>query len=90
MTRYIIVPIKAGEKECFPCIYAPDEWGKCRLFWERITEPNLRCPACLEAEAKLKTLVEAVAGTETLVSLYGSEAQKETMRQALAALKKGE
>lgn len=93
MKRHIIVPIEAGEKECDNnCNWEVRRFGaKCRIFGEMISElataPLLRCPTCLEAGAKLKTLVEAVAGTETLVSIYGSEAQKETMRQALAAIK---
>lgn len=100
--RYIIVNIEADEQGHCDLWCRMDhkcgEWW-CDLFDEALQSsypddpmlssegPPYRLPACLAAEKKLADLIEAVAGTETLISIYGSEAQKETMRQALAAIK---
>jgi hypothetical protein len=100
--RYIAVPIEAEERECGECEWRGFPTGLhgipfCRLHdnaklddrqgWGHLP----RCPACLEAEAKLDALVKAGHGALTVASEDGAmlDTDKEwyDLEQALAALK---
>lgn len=100
MTRLIIVPIEAGEKECgetCPFLMYYDGYH-CSAF-ERTADDVRGCPtrlpACLGAEAKLVELTEAgqrvlwAVGEDKLNGLEPKEwdAILADLREALAALK---
>lgn len=75
--RYIIVGIEAGEKECGECPNMREAYGQldhfegwaCCLYGDLGRKvPIVRTPACLEAEAKFKALVEAGEKAQALIS----------------------
>jgi len=75
--RQVIVEVDCGEKECGDCDLLRDTWMRkatCAKFGKIYLDdkhPNysyVRLPACLEAEAKLKRLVEAGREAEQCLS----------------------